>query len=104
MISSYRLGDLVLLGIHEHEKDELLEEHPNSIGSKYILEKRKNNERKNIDVITEIVVDYIKKNLDLFPKDISDSTVIHVRLGDVVAGTEWHEREKRPLEIEYLHP
>ena len=41
MISSYRLGDLVLTSLlSEDEQKELLTEHPNSIGSKYILEKR----------------------------------------------------------------
>ena len=40
MISSYRLGDLVFLDLRENEKNEILTEHPNSIGSKYILEKK----------------------------------------------------------------
>jgi len=42
MISSYRLGDLVFLDLEENEHNEILMEHPNSIGSKYILEKRNN--------------------------------------------------------------
>lgn len=41
MISSYRLGDLVLLTLNDYEKDELVRDYPKSIGSKYILEKRR---------------------------------------------------------------
>ena len=56
MISSYRLGDLVFLNLTENEKNEILIECPNSIGSKYILEKRNNNCCNNIDLITKIVI------------------------------------------------
>jgi len=101
MISSYRLCDLVLLGLSRNEENDILIEHPNSIGSKYILKKRSNNYN-NIDLITEIVMENVEKNLDLLPKNITESTVIHLRLGDVVAGNEWHEKIKRPLQINYL--
>ena len=60
MISSYRLGDLVLLNLSENEKNEILTDYPNSIGSKYILEKRNNNCLNNIDLITKIVMENIK--------------------------------------------
>lgn len=102
MISSYRLGDLILLELTENEKEELLIDYPKSIGSKYILEKRKNNHLENIDIITKIVLEHTEQNLDYLPKDITDSVVIHLRLGDVVGGNEWHEKLKRPLEIDYL--
>jgi hypothetical protein len=103
MISSYRLGDLVLLeNLNENEKREILNEHPNSIGSKYILEKQHNNGLNNIDLITQIVMENIEQNLHLLPKNITKSTVIHLRLGDVIAGNEWHEKQKRPLKINYL--
>ena len=102
MISSYRLGDLVLLGLRENEMNEILMEHPNSIGSKYILEKRNNNHCNNIDLITEIVMEHIAQNLEFLPKNITDSTLIHLRLGDVVSGNEWHEKIKRPLEVDYI--
>jgi len=36
------------------------------------------------------------------PKNITESTLIHLRLGDVVAGNEWHEKAKRPLELNYI--
>jgi hypothetical protein len=102
MASSYRLGDLVLLELNENEKEEILIDYPNSIGSKYILEKRNNNTTNNIDIITKIVLDHIEQNLDFLPKDISDSTLIHLRLGDVVAGNEWHEKLKRPIRKDYI--
>jgi len=102
MLSSYRLGDLVLLCLNENEENDILTEHPNSIASKYILERRNNNCSNNIDLITKIVMENMEQNLDLLPKNITESTVIHLRLGDVVAGNEWHEKIKRPLEVNYL--
>ena len=102
MISSYRLGDLVCLGLNTEEKKELLKDHPDSIGGQYILETKSNNRSNNIDIITKIVLEHIQKYADALPKDISDSTVIHLRLGDVVAGNEYHEKLKRPLPIDYI--
>lgn len=102
MISSYRLGDLVMLELSDNDKNELLMEHPNSIGSKYILEKRNNPSYNNIDLITKIVMEHIEQNSHLLPKNITDSTLIHLRLGDVVAGNQWHEIIKRPLEVDYI--
>ena len=32
----------------------------------------------------------IEQHVDLLPKNITESTLIHLRLGDVVAGNEWH--------------
>jgi hypothetical protein len=95
------LGDLVFLGLNKNEENEILTEHPNSIGSKYILEKR-NNCGNNIDIVTKIVLEHIAENLAFLPKDISDSTLIHLRLGDVIAGNAWHEKLKRPLSIEHI--
>jgi hypothetical protein len=102
MISSYRLGDLVLLELNENETNELLSDYPNSIGAKYILEKRKNINYNKIDLITKIVLEYIEQNQELLPNDITKSTLIHLRLGDVIAGNEWHELEKRPFNVSYL--
>ena len=102
MISSYRLGDLVMLDLGENEINEILMEHPNSIGSKYILEKRNNTSYNNIDLITKIVMKHIEQNLHFLPKNITESTLIHLRLGDVVAGNECHEKIKRPLEVDYI--
>ena len=102
MISSYRLGDLVLLYLSENEMNEIVSDHPNSIGSKYILEKRRNIDHDNIELITKIVQEQIEQNVECFPQDISESTLIHLRLGDVVAGNEYHEKMKRPLDINYI--
>jgi hypothetical protein len=102
MISSYRLGDLVLISLTENEQNDILREHPDSIGSKYILERRNGNLSDNIDLITKIIMENIEQNLELLPKNITESTLIHLRLGDVVAGNKWHEVMKRPLEIDYI--
>lgn len=103
MISSYRLGDMVMLNnLNDYEKNDILRDYPNSIGSKYITEIRKNNSYNNIDLITKIVLEYIDEHLELLPKDIADSTLIHLRLGDVIAGNEWHEKVKRPLEVNHI--
>ncbi len=37
--------------------------------------------------------------MELLPKDISESIVIHLRLGDVVTGNALHEQVKRPLSV-----
>ena len=102
MISSYRLGDLVLLQLGEGEKNEIIHDYPNSFGSKYILEKRKNSNINNIELITKIVLEALEQNSKLLPKNISESTLIHLRLGDVVAGNEWHEKIKRPLTVDHI--
>jgi len=99
IVSTYRLGDLVLLQLSPKEKNEILIDHPNSIGSKYIIEKNKNTHIKNIDLLSMIVQEYIEKYKEVLPKDIENSTVIHLRLGDVVAGNEFHEKLKRPLSV-----
>jgi hypothetical protein len=101
-LSSYRLGDLVFLELSEDEQNELLMEHPNSIGSKYILEKRNNNVCDDIDLVAKIVMENIEQNVDLLPKDITESTVIHLRLGDVIAGNHTHEMQKRPFHVELI--
>lgn len=41
LISSYRLGDLVLLDLNETEKNEILAKYPNSIGSQYTSYKKR---------------------------------------------------------------
>ena len=108
ILSSYRLGDLVILSnLTENEKEKLCLEHPNSFGDEYIklnlpttvfTDKIEN----NIIHITSIVTNFINNNNDLFPSDIQDSIVIHLRLGDVLAGLNNFEISKRPLEIDFL--
>ena len=102
MISCYRLGDLVMSGLQLVEMNQILREYPNSIASKYILAKRNNIHCNNIDLITDIVIEHIEQSLEFLPKNIEDSTLIHLRLGDVIAGNQWHEILKRPLEVDYI--
>lgn len=102
MISSYRLGDLLVDGLTSDEENELFLDHPNSIGGKFILEKRINKISSVIDTFTKIVLDYIQENIKLLPNDIEDCTVIHLRLGDVVCGETYHEKSKRPFSIDYI--
>tara|TARA_R110000868_G_scaffold21958_1_gene90667 strand:- start:7772 stop:8374 length:603 start_codon:yes stop_codon:yes gene_type:complete len=101
MISYYRLGDLVLLSLTPQEERKLLEHHPNTIGSAYILNRPKLAFNK-IALITRIFFEYSEANRHLIPADIMNSVVIHLRLGDVVAGTTEHESGKRPHPVEYL--
>lgn len=101
-LSSYRLGDLVLQTLNEDEINKLLSENPNSFGATYILAKRQHQDWDNIDLITKIVLDNIENKSEFLPKDIATSTVIHLRLGDVIAGNEWHEKMKRPFDVSHI--
>lgn len=114
-VSSYRLGDLVVLLLAEDIQCEILEKYPESIASKYIIEKRKyycknknikenpiDYRKNNIDIITKIVLEETEKYKYKLPKDIEESAVIHLRLGDVVCGDQWFEKAKRPFSIEEL--
>jgi len=88
-ISPYRLGDLVLLSIEDNVINEILLQYPNSIASKFILQGgHKNDMHTKMNIITDIVVEHMQqyKDKNIIPKDINNSVVIHLRLGDVVAG------------------
>ncbi len=102
MISYYRLGDLYYQPLPQTDIDNLIKHNPNSIGSTYIIEKQKNSNLNKLDLITNITNDFLNKNIHLLPQDISDAVVVHLRLGDVIAGNEWHEKAKRPLDIKHL--
>ena len=99
MLSSYRLGDLFFFNLTICQQNELMTEHPDSIGSKYILNRIKN---EDIETITKTVLNYIETNKHLLPIDVENSTVLHVRLGDVIGGNAWHEKLKRPIDVQYL--
>lgn len=99
-ISSYRLGDAFQSKLYDEDIEEILREHPNTIGAEY-LSSQKKKETKCIDTITSIVQKHLEKNKHLLPEDIEKSTVIHLRLGDVVAGNTWHEKLKRPFDVEF---
>lgn len=106
MISSYRLGDLIFVGLKGSDYDEILLNHPNSIGSKLILELRKDISKNNLNyrlkLIQDIIMNTIEEKMDCLPKDIEESTVIHLRLGDVIGGNQWHEKLKRPLAVDHI--
>ena len=84
MTSSYRLGDLILLSLTSDEKQDLITEHPNSIGSKFIDLVSCSDDK--IELVKNIVLEYTRKIIHLLPEDIENSTLVHLRLGDVVAG------------------
>jgi hypothetical protein len=100
MISSYRLGDLVLVVLNKGEQQELKKDYPNSIGYDYILQYTP--KLNKIDLITSITLKHIERYKSLLPPDIENSSVLHVRLGDVVCGNTSHEKEKRPFDINFL--
>lgn len=102
MISSYRLGDLVLLSLNQQEINEISRDFPNSIGASYIHQLTQNPFINKIDLITSIVLKKLEENYYLLPKDIKYSSLIHLRLGDVIAGNECHEIIKRPYSIDEL--
>ena len=103
MISSYRLGDLVLVYLSPEEKQEIVRDFPNSIATQFILaEKGEMSVADKIQLITKIVAMYMETHADKFPMDISHSTVIHLRLGDVIQGNTYHEKSKRPIELNKL--
>jgi hypothetical protein len=99
-ISSYRLGDAFQSKLYDEDIQELLSDHPDTIGAEYLLSQKKE-ETKCIDTITGIVQKYVEKYKHLLPQDIEKSTVIHLRLGDVVAGNTWHEKLKRPFDVNF---
>lgn len=108
ILSSYRLGDLVILSnLTDNEKNKLCLEHSNSFGSEYIKLNLPStiftdNIENNIKHISIMVLNFIENNSHLFPNDIEDSIVIHARLGDVLAGMNNFEIINRPLDINYL--
>lgn len=99
-LSNYRLGDLIFIpGLFDNKLlHKIINDYPDSFATKYIINQSKKYED-NLTAITNIVLDFIKNNKHLFPDDIQESTVIHLRLGDVIAGNTWHEKQKRPLDI-----
>ena len=105
--SSYRLGSLILLELGIPEKKELFEMNGDSIGREYIVEWRKlpEDEKNSIDTrvrtLTKIVLNRIIKYQARMPVNIANCIVVHLRLGDVVAGTQDHEAIKRPFSLEY---
>ena len=93
--SFYRLGDVVMQDINDLSLNSIiLKEYPNTIGSEYILL------RNRITLITQITLKHIQKYSNLYPQDIQNSTVVHLRLGDSM-GEHYYEKRLRPLDIDY---
>lgn len=102
IISYYRLGDLVLLSL-THRETQLIEKYnPGSIGDRYCKLINSENIHQKFEIIKNIILEYVEIYKHLLPADIVTSTVIHLRLGDVVAGNEYHEQVKRPLSVQLL--
>jgi len=110
-ISSYRLGDLVFLSIEKDLILDIIANKPKSIGAQYIIAMQNppkfNIRRKytnediinlRLNVIYKIIINYINKYKHLLPNDIENSTVIHLRLGDVLVPELDHEKTKIPLQ------
>jgi len=108
-INYYRLGDLVYHNyLNNEEEDKILKHYPTTLGSKFIIEKRKNN-KDNINdtdfrllIFIKLLLEYIIINQNKFPRDVIKSLIIHLRLGDVVSGEKWYEKGRRPFSIEHL--
>ena len=99
MLSSYRIGDIVVQGLNDSSLNNIiLTEHPNTIGSDYILSNKQHHER--FLCATRIVLKHIQTHMHLYPKDIQNSTVVHLRLGDSM-GNKFYEKRLRPLDIDY---
>lgn len=100
----YRLSELLILALSSNDEDNILLEHPNSIGAKYIIEKRnKNNSTStSIDIITKIIIENIEENINFLPKNIENSIVIHFTLGDIINENKEEERLQKLKEIDYI--
>ena len=101
LLSSYRLGDLIFLSLTHIELMELMNDYPNSIGASYIRKILENPNLNKMQLIHSIIIEELQKNI--ISDDIKNSTIIHLRLGDVVAGNELHELIKRPISIDELN-
>ena len=101
MLSNYRLGDVIIQGVNDalviHD---ILTNHPNTIGSDYVLLLSSTNWTSRVNLATSIILNHINKYEHLFPQDIAESTVVHLRLGDAVGGL-FYERRIRPLDLAY---
>ena len=95
-ISSYRFGDLLAGWLTDDEKDSLARDHPASLGAR-LIQQWHPEVRRRIEQLAELVVHKIAECTAQLPPRVTDSTVVHLRLGDVVCGTHWHEQNKRPL-------
>ena len=73
----------------------ILKEYPNTIGSDYLL-----GFKDRFYCVTQITIYHIQKYIHLYPPDIQNSSVVHLRLGDSM-GDYFYEKRLRPLDIDY---
>ena len=99
-MSSYRIGDIIVQGVNDASlNSELLTENPNTIGSDYILSDPIL-KFDRIGLATQIILNHSQKYNHLFPQDVKDSTVVHLRLGDSL-GDHFYEKRLRPIDVSY---
>lgn len=99
-MSSYRIGDIIVQGVNDASlNSELLTENPNTIGSDYILS-APILKFDRIGLATQIILNHNQKYNHLFPQDVKDSTVVHLRLGDSL-GDHFYEKRLRPIDVSY---
>lgn len=104
MQSNYRLGDIIIQGVNDDLINQcILTEYPNTIGSDYVnmVQKHCINLNDRVIIATQLVSNNIQKISHLFPQDIAESTVVHLRLGDAVGGKTMYERRLRPMDSSY---
>jgi hypothetical protein len=99
-MSSYRIGDIIVQGVNDASlNSEVLTENPNTIGSDYILSDPIL-KFDRIGLATQIILNHSQKYNHLFPQDVKDSTVVHLRLGDSL-GDHFYEKRLRPIDVSY---
>lgn len=106
--SIYKLGRLVLTPMNGNEMTQILLNYRNSIAGKFIIKlfeieslttTKITDEilNKRIEILLSIINEFIPNINHKLPYDIQQSTVIHLRLGDAIAGITEYEKERRPI-------
>jgi len=106
--SIYKLGRLVLTPMNGNEMTQILLNYRNSIAGKFIIKlfeieslttTKITDEilNKRIEILLSIINEFIPNINHKLPDDIQQSTVIHLRLGDAIAGITEYEKERRPI-------
>lgn len=95
---TYRLGDGYFGLLSKGAEKDIIKKYPNSILSEY-LSKKQDSHNMNQTLMMSII-NRTCKNYEYPPNPY---TAIHLRTGDVVCGTRWHEIKKRPHSISYYN-
>lgn len=109
-LSIYKLGRLIFTPMDGNEMTQILLNYRNSIAGKFIIKLFEIESvvkpqiiitdeilNKRIEILLSIINEYIPNINHKLPADIQQSTVIHLRLGDAIAGTTQYEYERRPI-------